>query len=156
MNQFPHKQKVLKLLKNELFPEVSPLHLSIKVLLLHLISSFFVLLICPQFGFGILKNGHYGLTNLFMSVSHEFCMFACGALLTLSSSITIWSQLKITEKEYLLDNKWALNALLLVITSSFFWMFAPEIIIIDYAIWIAGTLCVSLGASEILSPENNH
>jgi len=152
-DQFQNQQKVLNKIKLDLFPEVSFQKISFKILSLHLVACLFVLSICPQFGFGVFKNGHYGLTTLFMSVSHEFCMFACGVLLTTTSLTLIWSQLKITEKEWILNHRIASNGLLLLVTSSFFWMFSPEIILIDFSIWLAGSMFISVTASELLPTQ---
>lgn len=152
-DQFQNQQKILKRIKMDLFPEVSFQKISFKILSLHLVACLFVLSICPQFGFGVFKNGHYGLTTLFMSVSHEFCMFACGILLTMISSALIWSQLKITEKEWILNHQLALNGLILIMTSSFFWMFAPEIILFDFFIWAAGSIFITVSIHEFLLIE---
>lgn len=135
-----NKKQILQKIRTDLFPIVSPPQLVLKITTLHLLVTLFVLAICPQFGFGLLKNGHYGLTSIFMMVSHEFCQLMCGLFLTISSSLTIWYNLKITEKEWLKQNTFVSISLLFAITSGFFWMSAPQIHIMDFMIWTAGSL----------------
>lgn len=154
MDQFQNKKQIFNKIKSDLFPAVTFQKISFKILSLHLVACLFVLSICPQFGFGVFKNGHYGLTTLFMSVSHEFCMFACGVLLTTTSLTLIWSQLKMTEKEWILNHSLTSNSLLLLVTSSFFWMFSPDIILIDFCIWLAGSILIAVTANELLPAEN--
>lgn len=153
MKNFINKEKILQKMKNEIFPDVSFTGLMTKILFLHLVATLVVLTICPQFGFGLIRTGHFGLTRAFMSVSQDFCMFACGAFLTTISGFIIWSNLKYTEKEFLLKHKVAFNSVLLILTSSFFWMFSPEIILLDFCIWLAGTLTISIGTTELIEEK---
>lgn len=140
------KTSVLQKIQSDLFPEVTPSRLISKIFGIHVLASLFVLAICPQFGFGlfsgVLGNGHYGLTGLFMSVSHEFCQLMCGLFLTSISAFSIYTSLKITEYEWLLQNKFILIGLLFSVTSSFFWMSAPQMHLIDFILWSTGSLIV--------------
>lgn len=141
------KNKILQNIKTDLFPEVNPVKLLSRLLLMHIIATMFVLAICPQFGLGLFSNGHYGLTGLFMQVSHEFCQAACGAFLTLTSGLAIWLPLKITEKEWLFSHKYIFAGIVLSVTSGFFWMQAPEIHLLEFSIWIIGSLTVLTSAT---------
>lgn len=137
------QNKILLKIQNDLFPEVKPLTLVTKIFGIHLLASLFVLAICPQFGFGLFGTGHYGLTSLFMSVSHEFCQLMCGLFLTSISAISIYKSLKITEYEWLIQNKFILIGLLFSVTSSFFWMSAPQMHWIDFILWATGSLIIT-------------
>ncbi len=141
------QNKILLKIQSDLFPEVIPSRLISKIFGIHVLASLFVLAICPQFGLGlfsgVLGNGHYGLTGLFMSVSHEFCQLMCGLFLTSISAYSIYKSLKITEYEWLLQNKFILIGLLFSVTSSFFWMSAPQMHLIDFILWSAGSLIVT-------------
>lgn len=142
-----NKNKVLQNIKNDIFPEVKPFSFLPRLLLIHVFVTAAVMAICPQFGLGLFREGHYGLTGLFMQVSHEFCQLACGAFLTLASFSAIWFPLKITEKEWLMSNKYIFAGILLSITSGFFWMQAPDIHLVEFALWCAGSLAVLATAS---------
>lgn len=148
---FKTKNKILQNLKQGIFPEVNPFKFLPRLFFIHALATAFVMAVCPQFGLGLFSNGHYGLTTLFMSVSHEFCQMACGAFLTLISFSAIWFPLKVTEKEWLLSNKYIFAGILLSITSGFFWMRAPEIHLVEFALWAAGSLAVLAGASQMKS-----
>lgn len=140
------QNKILLKIQSDLFPEVTPSRLISKIFGIHFLASLFVLAICPQFGLGLLSgvlgSGHYGLTGLFMSVSHEFCQLMCGLFLTSISAFSIYKSLKITEYEWLLQNKFILIGLLFSVTSSFFWMSAPQMHLIDFILWSTGSLIV--------------
>jgi len=125
-------------IQSDLFPVVNPLQLIGKITLIHLGLLSLILTVCPQFGFGLFKNGHYGLTSIFMQVSHEFCQLACGVLLFGSTAFALHLNLKITEKEWLVRNQMAFISLSLFLTSSLFWMIAPDIYLFSYVIWAAG------------------
>lgn len=142
------KNKILQNLKKDLFPEVYPLSFLPRLLMVHILATAFVVAICPQFGLGLLANGHYGLTGLFMQVSHEFCQFACGAFLTLASGLALWLPLKITEKEWLYSHKFISAGIALSLTSAFFWMQAPEIHLLEFSLWIVGSLAVMVSATS--------
>lgn len=143
------KNKILQNLKQDLFPEVNPFQFLPRLFLIHALATAFVMAICPQFGLGLFSQGHYGLTHLFMQVSHEFCQLACGAFLTLISASAIWLPLKITEKEWLLSNKYVFAGILLSITSGFFWMKAPDIHLMEFVLWVSGSLVVLAGATQV-------
>lgn len=134
------QNKILKNIKKDLFPEVDPFKFLPRLFLIHLFATAFVMAICPQFGLGLLTNGHYGLTHMFMQISVEFCHIACGAFLTLTSAAAIWLPLKITEKEWLMKNKVIFSGIILSVTSGYFWMQAPEIHIMEFSLWISGCL----------------
>lgn len=141
------QNKILAKIQSDLFPEVKPSQLVTKIFGIHILASLFVLAICPQFGLGLFNNlfgsGHYGLTSLFMSVSHEFCQLMCGLFLTSISAVSIYKSLKITEYEWLIQNKFILIGLLFSVTSSFFWMSAPEMHWIDFILWSTGSLILT-------------
>lgn len=134
------KNKIFQNIKKDLFPEVNPFKLLPRLLAIHMLATAFVMAICPQFGLGLFSNGHSGLTTLFMQVSHEFCQLACGAFLTSISALAIWLPLKITEKEWLFANKFIFLGIIFSVTSGFFWMQAPDIHLIEFSLWIAGSL----------------
>jgi hypothetical protein len=136
------KNKILQNIKQDLFPEVNPMSFLPRLLLIHLAATAFVMSVCPQFGLGLFSTGHFGLTTLFMQVSHEFCQAACGAFLTLTSGLAIWLPLKITEREWLFSHKYVFSGILLSVTSGFFWMRAPEIHLLEFALWTVGSLLV--------------
>lgn len=144
------KKKIFEKIQNDLFPKVHGPSLLVKIFFLHLLATAFVLAICPQFGFGLFKNGHFGLSALFMHVSMEFCHLACGFLLSSTSLLTLLLSLKLTEKEWLLENKWAFHAVLFLLTASFFWMFSPQIFLFDLVIWGAGALSAELAFFPML------
>lgn len=148
------KNKILQNLKQDLFPVVNPFKFLPRLFLIHLCATAFVMAICPQFGLGLFSQGHYGLTALFMQVSHEFCQLACGAFLTLVSFSAIWFPLKVTEKEWLLSHKYVFGGILLSITSGFFWMKAPDIHLLEFALWISGVLLVFVGSTQLKSAYN--
>jgi hypothetical protein len=135
-----NKRKILQNIKENLFPEVNPYQLLLRLLFIHVLATAFVMAICPQFGLGLFSNGHYGLTGLFMKVSHEFCQMACGAFLTFTSGLSIWLSLKITEREWLFQHKFISIGLLLSLTSAFFWMQAPDVHLLEMALWICGSI----------------
>lgn len=143
------KNKILNNLKQDLFPEVDPIKFLPRLFLIHALATAFVMTICPQFGLGLFKNGHYGLTHLFMLISPEFCQMACGMFLTLTSALSIWLPLKITEKEWLLEHKYIFTGIIISITSGFFWMQAPEIHLLEFALWVCGSLVVLLGFTQL-------
>lgn len=145
------KNKILQNLKQDIFPEVNPFKFLPRLFLIHVLATAFVMAVCPQFGLGLFSQGHYGLTHLFMQVSHEFCQTACGAFLTLVSFSAIWFPLKVTEKEWLLSNKYIFAGILLSITSGFFWMQAPDIHLLEFALWITGSLAVLASATQLKS-----
>lgn len=137
---FKNKKTIFNKIKNELFPEVHPLSLILKVALIHLLATAVVMSFCPQFGLGLFKNGHYGLTSVFMMVSHEFCQFMCGLTLFSVSVLSIYKNLKITEREWILSQKNLVSGLALALTGSFFWMLAPHINVLFLVLWVAGAL----------------
>lgn len=149
--QLKTKNKIFQNLKQDLFPEVDPFKFLPRLFFIHILATAFVMAVCPQFGLGLFSQGHYGLTAVFMQVSHEFCQLACGAFLTLVSFSVIWFPLKVTEKEWLLSNKYIFSGILLSITSGFFWMQAPEIHLVEFALWIAGSSAVLVGATQLKS-----
>lgn len=148
---FKTKNKILQNIKQDIFPEVDPFKFLPRLFLIHVLTTAFVMAICPQFGLGLLAQGHYGLTSLFMQVSHEFCQVACGAFLTLVSFSAIWFPLRVTEKEWLLSNKYLFAGVLLSITSGFFWMRAPDIHLLEFALWITGSLAALATATQLKS-----
>ncbi len=141
------KTLILNKIQTDLFPHVIPSQLVAKIFGIHILASLFVLAVCPQFGLGlfsgVLGSGHYGLTGLFMSVSHEFCQLMCGLFLTSISAFSIYKSLKITEYEWLLQHKFILIGLLFSVTSSFFWMSAPQMHWIDFTLWATGSLIIT-------------
>lgn len=136
------KNKILQNIKQDLFPAVNPVSFLPRLFFIHVAATAFVMAVCPQFGLGLFSMGHYGLTNLFMQVSHEFCQAACGAFLTLTSGLAIWLPLKVTEKEWLFSHKYIFAGILLSITSGFFWMAAPDIHLLEFALWVIGSIVV--------------
>lgn len=132
------KNKILQSIKQDIFPDVNPFKFLPRLFLIHVLATAVVMTFCPQFGLGFFAQGHYGLTALFMQVSHEFCQLACGAFLTLASFSAIWFPLKVTEREWLFAHKYVFAGILLSITSGFFWMQAPDIHLTEFALWIAG------------------
>ena len=145
------KNKILQNLKENIFPEVNPFKFLQRLFFIHALATAFVMTVCPQFGLGLFNNGHYGLTTLFMGVSHEFCQMACGAFLTLTSFSAIWFPLRVTDKEWLMSNKYIFAGILLSITSGFFWMRAPDIHLVEFALWVVGSLAVLVGATGFRS-----
>lgn len=145
------KNKILQNIKKDLFPEVNPIKLITRLFTVHILATAFVMAVCPQFGLGLFSNGHYGLTGLFMQVSHEFCQAACGAFLTLTSALAIWLPLKITEKEWLYNHKYIFAGIMLSVTSGFFWMRAPEIYLLEFSLWAVGSLAVLATATQMKS-----
>ncbi|AZZ36585.1 hypothetical protein CIK05_07210 [Bdellovibrio sp. qaytius] len=143
------KNKILQNIKQDIFPEVNPMTFLPRLLLIHMLATAFVMAICPQFGLGLFSNGHYGLTTLFMQVSHEFCQAACGAFLTLTSGLAIWLPLKITQKEWLYSHKYIFAGIMLSVTSGFFWMRAPDIHLLEFSLWVVGSLIVLTTATQI-------
>lgn len=146
--------KILSKIQSDLFPDVKPSKLVAKIFGIHILASLFVLAICPQFGFGLFGIGHYGLTSLFMSVSHEFCQLMCGLFLTSVSAISIYKSLKITEYEWLLQNKFILIGLLFSMTSSFFWMSSPHMHFIDFILWATGSLVLTTQLPSFQTNQN--
>ncbi len=138
---------VFSKIQKDLFPEPQPLKIILKVATVHLFTTLFILTFCPQFGLGTFKDGHYGLTRVFMSVSHEFCQIACGAFLFFTSgSAILWGlftesnpwALKITEREWFFSQKYLMASLILVLTGSFFVMQAPDMTILNLVLWTIG------------------
>lgn len=148
---FNTKNKILQNLKRDIFPEVNPFKFLPRLFFIHAAATAFVMAFCPQFGLGLFSQGHYGLTSLFMQVSHEFCQVACGAFLTLVSFSAIWFPLKVTEKEWLMSHKYIFAGILLSITSGFFWMQAPDIHLAEFALWIVGSLAALASATQLKS-----
>lgn len=138
--EFRNQKKILENIHNQLFPKVIAYQLILKLAFIQFIGFLFVLSICPQFGFGIFKNGHYGLTSLFMKVSDEFCQIMCGITLFSVSFLALKFNLKITEIEWLRKNKVLMTALVVSLMSQFFWMFAPEIYLEQFILWLIGAL----------------
>lgn len=137
---FKNKNQILSKLKDDLFPVVHPSLLILKIASIHLTATALVMTFCPQFGLGLFKNGHYGLTSLFMMVSHEFCQFMCGLTLFSVSLLAIYKNLKITELEWIMTQKSTLAGLAVALTGSFFWMLAPHINLLFLSLWVAGAL----------------
>lgn len=152
--QLKTKNKILQNLKQDIFPEVNPFKFLPRLFLIHTLATAFVMAFCPQFGLGLFSHGHYGLTSLFMQVSHEFCQMACGAFLTIVSFSAIWFPLKVTEKEWLFSHKYILAGILLSITSCFFWMQAPDIHLFEFALWVVGSLGVLSSTTQMKSNYN--
>lgn len=152
---FKNKKPILNKIKKDLFPEVHPSGLILKVAFIHLLSTAFVMSFCPQFGLGLFKNGHYGLTSIFMMVSHEFCQFMCGLTLFSVSVFSIHKNLKITEREWIFSQKNLLSGLALTLTGSFFWMLAPHINILFLLLWVAGALLPLLGSLHFARCQKN-
>lgn len=143
-----NKNRIWTSIEDNLFPKVDPLKVVTKIFSLHLAVTFAVLLVCPQFGFSFF---HFiDLSKYFMKVSHEFCQIACGATLFLSSSLVIYHQLKMTEREWLWKQKFLVYSLLIVLTGSFFVATAPDITVLNVALWAAGSTA-GLFAKNILS-----
>jgi len=74
----------LDTLKKELFPSLS--HVAMKMGLIHLVSSFFTLMACPQFGFRLFFEGH-GLMHYFMQAGGVACFALCGGFYL---GVTFW------------------------------------------------------------------
>ena len=153
---FENKNQILSKLKNDLFPVVQPSKLILKIASLHLASTALVMTFCPQFGLGLFKNGHYGLTSLFMMVSHEFCQFMCGLTLFSVSLLAIYNSLKITELEWIMSQKTILAGLAIALTGSFFWMLAPHINLLFLSLWAAGALLPLSLSISFLRKQNNY
>lgn len=159
--EFKNKNQILSKLKEDLFPMVYPPKLIFKIALIHLTSTALVMTFCPQFGLGLFQNGHYGLTSLFMMVSHEFCQFMCGLTLFSVSLLVVYKSLKVTELEWILSQKILASGLALTLTGSFFWMLAPHINLLFLSLWVAGALLpLSFSffkmAPLLLSNKNNN
>lgn len=144
---FNSQQQILTRIKGDLFPEVHPSQFILKVLFFHGLSTALVMSFCPQFGLGLFKNGHYGLTSIFMQVSHEFCQMMCGLTLFSLSFFMIFLNLKMTEKEWLQEHKIFTFSIILLLTSSAFWMWAPEMSVMNLILWCVGAL-VSAGFAD--------
>ncbi len=138
------KNKVWKNIKLELFPDVEPLRTVMKIFVLHIISVFIVLSFCPQFGFGLFHllglPQPFDVTYYFMLVSHSFCQIACGLVLFVFSSTVVYTQLKMTEKEWLLNQKALFYTLLVSLTGSLFVVVAPDITLLNVVLWTIGAL----------------
>lgn len=143
-----NKNKIWNNIEDNLFPKVDPLKVITKVFSTHLVVTFAVLLVCPQFGFSFWS--FIDLSAYFMRVSHEFCQIACGATLFLSSSLVIYNRLKMTEREWLWKQKFLVYSLLIVFTGSFFVATAPDITVSNLVLWTAGSTA-GLFAKNILS-----
>jgi len=59
-----------------------------RMLVIHIISVFLVLLVCPHFGVQLVP-GFQGITPLFMQVGYKFCMVACGFLVIAPSFFSV-------------------------------------------------------------------
>jgi hypothetical protein len=70
------KQKIKSLIHQKLSPSWTKVY--VKLAIIQLISSFFVLTICPQFNLGF--NTHSFLGHILMSFGEFACNFACGAI----------------------------------------------------------------------------
>lgn len=147
-NDFIHKKQIYEKIKNELFPSVNPVNLILKIVFFHSLSTALVMSFCPQFGLGLFRKGHYGVTLLFMQVSHEFCQLMCGLTLFSLSFIVILLNLKMTEIEWLAQNKYFTFSVLLLLTSSVFWMWAPDLNMMNLILWSIGAL-ISAGGADI-------
>lgn len=147
---FKNQRQIFEKIKSDLFPEVVPSKVIFKILYTHLFSTLLVMSFCPQFGLGLFANGHYGLSSLFMLVSHDFCQLMCGLTLFSFSLFFIQFNLKITEREWVFSQKYFLGSLILLITGSFFWMWAPHINFYYLMLWGAGA-SLAYGGGGILS-----
>lgn len=138
-----NKNEIWRKIESNLFPEVHPFGLILKIFILHSLTCLTVLLFCPQFGFGILKvlgmNSLFDMTTYFMKVSHEFCQIACGATLFISSTSVIFYQLKTTEKEWLIQQKLIVFSLLILLTGGLFIFIAPDITLLNIVLWVIGS-----------------
>ncbi|MGZ3804605.1 MAG: hypothetical protein ACXVB4_10370 [Pseudobdellovibrionaceae bacterium] len=67
---------VLEKIKKEIFPR--PSAVALKMGLIHLLSSVFTLMACPQFGLRLFFSGH-GLMHYFMKAGSLACFAFCGA-----------------------------------------------------------------------------
>lgn len=137
------KNKIWKNIETELFPEVEPFQVIGKIFLLHILSTLIVLGFCPQFGFSFLEllglSQLIDITHYFMIVSHSFCQVACGLTLFLFSSTVIYTQLKLTEKEWLKNQKYIVFFLLISLTGGFFVAVAPDITFTNMVLWVLGS-----------------
>lgn len=146
--KFNHQKQLFDKIKKDLFPEVDPYQLIFKIFIFHSLSTALVMSFCPQFGLGLFRQGHFGITQLFMQVSHEFCQMMCGlTLFSMSFSIILFN-LKMTEKEWLQDNKYFSFSVILLLTSSLFWMWAPDISLMNLILWSIGAL-ISAGLADM-------
>jgi hypothetical protein len=69
-----------EMIQNKIAHDLNPAwwQIFLKITMVHLIVGALTLLICPQFGIGLLPG--LGLTEIFMTFGPQACSLACGAL----------------------------------------------------------------------------
>lgn len=137
---------VLGNIKKEIFPPLSTV--AVKMGLIHLVSSVFTLMACPQFGLRLFFEGH-GLMHYFMKAGSVACFSFCGAFY-LGASFWI-AKIFLGEFEWEVLRKNAVLSLgaLSLLSLGTFSMMSPELHFEAGFVWFLGA--VLSGALPLLT-----
>ncbi len=106
------------------------------VLLIHSLSAFLVISICPQLGFSIFD--FQGLYALFAKAGHYACMFLCGFLFISTSVAMNLFLLPKSYANYIYHIKYNHILLTIGISVAFFYLFGHVAFDLHIILWILG------------------
>lgn len=121
-----------------------------KIFGIHVVTGFFSLAVCNQFGLNPFKTSH-SLSDVFMDFGgHGFCMVACGTLFISLSIFLAGFFLTIEETKALRKTEFLQTLSLGLISIGLFMAVGAEVALTFGGLWILGGLIGGFAATEIL------
>lgn len=139
---------VFSKVKQLLYP--SPVTVFAKIFGIHVVTGFFSLAVCNQFGLNPFKISH-SLSDVFMDVGgHGFCMVACGTLFISLSIFLAGFFLTVEETKALRKTEFLQTLALGLISIGLFMAVGAEVALTFGGLWILGGLIGGFAATEVL------
>jgi len=139
---------VFSKIKQLLYP--SAVSVFSKIFAIHVVTGFFSLAVCNQFGLNPFKTSH-SLSDVFMDLGgHGFCMVACGTLFISFSIFLAGFFLTIEETKALRKTEFLQTLALGLISIGLFMAVGAEVALTFGGLWILGGLIGGFAATEIL------
>lgn len=146
-NKMPFELK--EKLKAEIHQRLNPSwsKVFIKLAMIQFVTSFFVMIICPQFNLGFFP--HSPLGHLLMSLGDIACNLACGAIFLGTGTIAAVLFMTADELRVLRPKSFISHFLLGVIALLSFMVFGVEFQFMLFAAWLVGAVVTSKVGLEI-------
>lgn len=142
---FELKQKIKAEIHQRLNPPWSKVFM--KLAMIQFVTSFFVLIICPQFNLGFFP--HSPLGHLLMSLGDIACNLACGAIFLGTGTMFAVLLMTADELRVLRPKSFFSHSLLGIIALLSFMVFGVEFQFMLFGAWLLGAVVTSKVGLEI-------
>lgn len=120
------------------------------LILVHVITGFGVIAICPQFDIQLIDN-FMGLTSIFMKFGMHVCMFCCGAFFLTMTNLFSAIFLPTVMKNYLFTVRYYKISLLSILTLLIFSAISIVRLDVFTLLWIMGAVTIGSLSSRLLT-----